>query len=243
MNALGQDGDGDAFVMACNEINADKNIRATILTGEGKAFSAGGDLKAMRDKTGNFSGSPAEIADSYRNNIHKIIKSLWNLETPLISAINGPAIGLGCDVACMGDIRIASKHAVFGITFLKIGLIPGDGGAWLAPRIIGMSRAAELLYTGEVIDAQKAKEWGFVSDVVEHDELIDAANAIAGRVASQPPLAVRATKKLLRQSYDSSFNNILEMSANIQGLMHHTNDHLEGVEAMIDKRHPHFYGN
>ena len=242
MNALGQEGDGDAIAAACAQINAEKALRAVILTGAGKAFSAGGDLKAMKNREGNFAGSPADIRAAYKNNIHKLVKAIWNIEVPVISAINGAAIGLGCDVACLGDIRIASTNARFGITFLKIGLIPGDGGAWLSPRVIGMARASQLLYTGEVIDAKKALEWGFVSEVVEPDELMDAAIAMATRVAQQPPHALRVTKSLLRQGQTADFDNIMELSAASQGLMHHSLDHIEGVDAFLEKREPNFTG-
>ena len=102
----------------------------------------------MKNRTGAFGGSPEQIRQGYRKNIHRIVTSLYNLEVPTIAAVNGAAIGLGCDVTCMADIRIASEKAKFGVTFLKLGLIPGDGGAWLLPRIIGNSRAAELLFTG-----------------------------------------------------------------------------------------------
>jgi enoyl-CoA hydratase/carnithine racemase len=242
MNALGQPGDGDVFENICAQINADRAVRCAILTGEGRAFSAGGDVKAMKERTGAFGGSPAEIREAYRGNIHKIIKSLWNLEVPLVSAVNGPAIGLGCDVACMGDIRIASEKAKFGVTFLKLGLIPGDGGAWLTPRIVGWSRACELLFTGEVVDAQTACDWGFVSRVVEADALMDAARAMAHKVAAQPPHALRVTKALMRQGQTAAFDTIMELSAASQGLMHHTGDHEEGVDAILEKRTPVFAG-
>ena len=166
MNALGQEGDGAAVVAACAEIEDDPAIRCAILTGEGRAFSAGGDVKAMRDRSGAFAGSPYSVREGYRRNIHRIVTSLYNLEVPLIAAVNGAAIGLGCDVACMADVRIASDKAKFGVTFLKLGLIPGDGGAWLLPRIIGASRAAELLFTGDVIDAATAADWGLISRAV-----------------------------------------------------------------------------
>ena len=126
MNALGQAGDGDAFAAACDAINGDSNIRCAILTGAGRAFSAGGDIKAMQNRTGNFAGSPADIADGYRTNIHRILRALYNLRVPLIAAINGSAIGLGGDLACLADMRIASTSAKFGVTFLKLGLVPGD---------------------------------------------------------------------------------------------------------------------
>jgi 2-(1,2-epoxy-1,2-dihydrophenyl)acetyl-CoA isomerase len=242
MNALGEAGDGAAFEAVCREINADRGIRCAILTGEGRAFSAGGNVKAMRDRTGAFSGSPAEVREAYRGNIHRIVRSLYNLEIPLIAAVNGPAIGLGCDVACMADIRIASDTAKFGVTFLKLGLIPGDGGAWLLPRTIGMSRAAELLFTGEVIDAHTALAWGLASRVVTADTLMAEARALALRIAAQPPHALRLAKTLLRQGQMATYETLLEFSAAGQALMHHTLDHHEGVAALIEKRDAKFTG-
>jgi enoyl-CoA hydratase/carnithine racemase len=242
MNALGQLGDGDAMAAICADINTDPAIRVAILTGEGRAFSAGGDVKAMQERTGAFAGSPAEIREAYRSNIHRLVKALWNLEVPLVSAVNGPAIGLGCDVACMGDVRIASSNAKFGVTFLKLGLIPGDGGAWLTPRIVGMSRAAELLFTGDVVDAQTACDWGFVSRVVAPEALMDEAGALALKIAAQPRHALRVTKQLLRQGQTATFDAIMELSATAQGLMHHTKDHEEGVAAILEKRAPVFTG-
>jgi 2-(1,2-epoxy-1,2-dihydrophenyl)acetyl-CoA isomerase len=196
----------------------------------------------MKERAGAFAGSPADIREAYRGNIHKIVKALWNLEVPLISAVNGPAIGLGCDVACLGDIRIASTQARFGVTFLKLGLIPGDGGAWLTPRIVGWSRACELLFTGDIIDAQTACDWGFVSRVYPPEALMAEAQALANKIAQQPPHALRATKALMRQGQMSSFDTIMEMSAATQGLMHHTQDHMEGVASILEKRAAQFTG-
>ena len=242
MNALGQEGDGPAVAAACAEIEADPSIRVAILTGEGRAFSAGGDVKAMRDRTGAFGGSAYDIRNGYRRNIHMVVKSLYNLEVPLIAAVNGAAIGLGCDVACMADVRIAADSAKFGVTFLKLGLIPGDGGAWLLPRIIGNSRAAQLLFTGDVIDAQTAKEWGLVSDAVPGDQLMDEAMALAERMAAQPPQSLRLAKTLLRHGQSASYDTIMELSAASQALMHETEDHMEGVNAILEKRAPKFEG-
>lgn len=242
MNPLGQDGDGAAFRAICDEIESDNSIRCAILTGAGRAFSAGGDVKAMRDRTGAFSGSPNNVREGYRRNIHRIVKSLYNLEVPLIAAVNGAAIGLGCDVACMADIRIASETAKFGVTFLKLGLIPGDGGAWLMPRIVGSSRAAELLFTGKVIDAATAAEWGLVSHTVPPERLMDDALALAESIAAQPPQTLRLAKTLLRHGNQASYDTIMEMSAASQALMHHTEDHIEGVEAILEKRPPKFEG-
>jgi 2-(1,2-epoxy-1,2-dihydrophenyl)acetyl-CoA isomerase len=242
MNALGELGDGDAFAAACAALNADRGVRCAILTGSGRAFSAGGNVKAMKDRQGAFAGSPAEIREAYRTNIHRIARALYGLEIPLISAVNGPAIGLGCDVACMGDIRIAAESAKFGVTFLKLGLIPGDGGAWLLPRAIGMSRAAELLFTGDVIDAQTAQAWGLVSRVVPGEALMAEAQALAHRIAAQPPHALRLAKTLLKQGQTTTYDAILEFSAAGQALMHHTADHEEGVAAILEKRAAQFKG-
>ena len=242
LNPLGQAGDGEAVRAVCQEIEADTSIRCAILTGAGRAFSAGGDVKAMKERSGAFGGSPYDVREGYRRNIHLIVKSLYNLEVPLIAAVNGAAIGLGCDVACMADIRIASDKAKFGVTFLKLGLIPGDGGAWLMPRIVGASRAAELLFTGKVIDAATAAEWGLVSQTVAHDTLMDEAMALATSIAAQPPQTLRLAKTLLRHGNMASYDTIMEMSAASQALMHHTEDHMEGVQAILEKRAPDFKG-
>lgn len=242
MNPLGHPGDGDEFARVCGEINRDVGLRCAILTGAGRAFSAGGDIKAMREKAGTFGGTAPAISDGYRDNIHQMLRALHALRVPIIAAVNGPAIGLGCDVACLADIRIASEKAKFGVTFLKLGIIPGDGGSWILPRVIGMSRAAELFYTGDVIDADTAERWGLVSRVVPHDDLLGEANAMATKIAAMPPHALRQSKMLLRQGQQVTYDTALEMAANTQAMMHTTQDHAEGVAALIEKRAPEFRG-
>jgi enoyl-CoA hydratase/carnithine racemase len=243
LNALGRVGDGDEVRAACEAVNADPEIRCVILTGAGKAFSAGGDLKAMKARDGAFAGGGVAIRDGYRRNIHQIVRALNGLEMPSIAAVNGPAIGLGCDVACMTDIRIASDRATFGATFLKVGLVPGDGGAWLLPRVVGMSRACELLYTGKVIDAATAERWGLVSQVVPHDDLLSEALTLAQSIAAQPPHALRLTKSLLRHGQSAGYDTIMEMSAASQAISHLTDDHIEGVDAILERRRPRFRGS
>jgi enoyl-CoA hydratase/carnithine racemase len=242
LNALGAPGDGDAVAAVCEQVNADQDIRCVVLTGAGRAFSAGGDVKAMKAREGAFAGSGVAIRDGYRRNIHRIVRSIYGLEVPSIAAVNGAAIGLGCDVACMADIRICAENARFGVTFLKLGLIPGDGGAWLLPRTIGMSRAAELLFTGDVIDAATAQAWGLVTRVVPADQLVDEAIALANRIAVQPPHALRLAKTLLRQGQTASYDTLMEMSAAAQALAHLTEDHMEGVDAILERREPAFKG-
>ena len=242
LNALPDLGDGDEVAAACERVNADPSIRCVVLTGAGRAFSAGGDLTAMRDRRDLFEGSGAAIRERYRRVVHRIVRSLYGLEVPLIAAVNGPAMGLGCDIAGLGDIRIASERASFGVPFLKLGIIPGDGGSWLLPRNIGYARAAELLFTARSIDAATAAEWGLVNRVVAHEDLMTEALAVAAQVAAQPPQALRMAKTLLRQGRDTTFAQMLEMSAAMQALAHLTEDHQEGVAAVLEKRPGNFTG-
>jgi 2-(1,2-epoxy-1,2-dihydrophenyl)acetyl-CoA isomerase len=243
LNAMPEVEDGDAFRAMCEAIDADPAIRCAIITGSGRAFSAGGDVKAMQARSELFEGGGMAIRERYRRIVHRIVRSVYELQVPLIAAVNGPAVGLGCDLAGLADIRIASDRARFGVPFLKLGIIPGDGGAWLLPRTIGYSRAAELLFTGDLIDAATAAEWGLVSRVVPHDMLMDEAMALATRIAAQPPHALRLAKTLLRQGRESSYEAVLEMSASAQALSHLTDDHLEGVTAHIEKRPADFKGS
>jgi len=242
LNALGAPGDGDAVAATCEAVNDDPDVRCVVLTGAGRAFSAGGDVKAMKAREGAFAGNGVSIRDGYRRNIHRIVRSIYGLEVPAIAAVNGAAIGLGCDVACMTDIRLCAENSRFGVTFLKLGLIPGDGGAWLLPRTIGMSRAAEMLFTGDVIDAATAVAWGLVSRAVPAESLLDEAIALANRIAAQPPHALRLAKSLLRQGQSASYDTIMEMSAAAQAISHLTEDHMEGVDAILEKREAVFKG-
>ncbi|HVZ91693.1 MAG TPA: crotonase/enoyl-CoA hydratase family protein [Rhizomicrobium sp.] len=241
-NPLGEEGDGELFAEACRRINDDREVRCVVLTGAGSAFSAGGNVKAMRERAGVFAGAGVHIRERYRHGIHKIVRAVWGIEVPAIAAVNGPAIGLGADVACLADIRIAADSAVFGATFLKIGLVPGDGGAWILPRVIGMARAAELVFTADTIDAATALSWGLVSKVVPAALLMDEARALAARICRQPPDALRMTKRLMREGQGASFETIMEMSAAFQSLAHLSEDHTEAIAAFFEKRAPDFKG-
>jgi enoyl-CoA hydratase/carnithine racemase len=241
-NPLGEDGDGELFAQAAARINLDRDVRCAILTGAGQSFSAGGNVKAMRERSGAFAGAGVHIRERYRHGIHKIVRSIWGIEVPLIAAVNGHAIGLGNDVACLADIRVASDSAIFGATFLKIGLVPGDGGSWILPRVIGYQRAAELVFTADTIDAATALNWGLVSKVVPAASLMDEARALAARICRQPPDVLRMTKKLMREDQNVSFDTIMEMSAAYQALAHLTEDHQEAVSAFFEKRAPEYRG-
>ena len=232
----------DGIVDACRRINADMSISCLILTGAGEGFSSGGNVKEMREKKGLFGGQPVDMRRAYQHGIHKIPKALYDLEVPSICAVNGAAIGAGCDTTLMCDIRIAGRRAQFAESFLRVGLVSGDGGAWFLPRVVGLSRAYEMTLTGDVIDAEKAEKWGIVSKVVDDDKLMDEALALARKIAAFPPHSVRLNKRLLRESQGVSLPVALEMASAMQALVQSTEDQHEAVAAMLDKRKPKFKG-
>lgn len=232
----------EAMIAACSRINADNSVRCVILTGTGKAFSAGGNVKNMRDKVGFLGEGPVQICNAYRNGIQNLPLAFHELEVPAIAAVNGAAVGAGFDLACMCDIRIAARSARFAESFVKLGIVPGDGGAWFLPRVIGRSRAAEMTYSGDMIDANTALDWGLVSRVVADDDLMATARELAGRIAANPPQALRLSKRLLRESEHSRLDGLLELSAAFQALSHHTRDHSEAMNAFFDKRPGAFTG-
>lgn len=229
----------DELLAAIDRIAADAGVRAVILTGEGSAFSAGGDIRKMKEQScGEVDG--LRVREDYRAGIQRLPLALFNLEVPVIAAVNGPAIGAGLDLACLCDLRIASEQARFAESFVKLGIVPGDGGAWLLPRVIGLSRAAELSFTGRTIDAATALAWNLVSQVVPHEELLPAAQRLADEIAANPPQAVRMGKRLLREGLQMGLASLLELSAAYQALAHQTADHREAVSAFLDKRAPRF---
>ncbi|MCG8427094.1 MAG: enoyl-CoA hydratase-related protein, partial [Chromatiales bacterium] len=159
-NALTGTGLIDDIVNTVNWANRNRDVSVLIMTGDGKAFSAGGNIKEMRDRSGIFGGSPDEIQNQYRQGIQRIPLALHGCEVPTIAAVNGAAVGAGMDLACMCDMRIGSTSAVLGETFINLGIIPGDGGAWFLQRLVGYQKAAELTFTGRMVKADEALELG-----------------------------------------------------------------------------------
>jgi enoyl-CoA hydratase/carnithine racemase len=232
----------DALEEVMRAADADVQVRAVILTGAGSAFSSGGDIAKMVPGGGLRDALPAQTRRNYRDGIQRLPLLFQSLDVPVIAAVNGPAIGAGCDLACMCDIRIAANTARFAESFVKIGLVPGDGGAWLLPRVIGFPRATQMALTGEMIDAAEALSIGLVTKVVPPEELMSAARAMAQAVIANPPHAVRMTKRLLREAQTASLQTVLEMSAALQAIAHETMDHAEAIEAFKAKRPPEFKG-
>lgn len=235
-NALTGDDQFDDFEQTCRAVNDDMSIRAVVLTGEGSAFCAGGNVKDMRDRTGLFSGDPFDQADAYRKGIQRIPRAIYALNVPVIAAVNGPAVGAGCDLATMCDIRIGSTKAMFAESFVKLGIIPGDGGAWFLPRAVGYSNACKMAFTGDPVRADDALAMGLVSEVVEPDALVSRALELAQSIASNPPHAVRLTKQLMRGSEKASLDELLDKSATFQAVCHAEPDHQEAVAAFFEKR-------
>lgn len=236
-NALTGNTAPQEFVDACARIADDLSVRVVILTGAGPVFSSGGNLKHMKEL---FDEPPSAIRHWYRQGVQRLALALYNLEVPTIAAVNGAAIGAGCDLTCMCDIRIAAETASFAESFVKVGLIPGDGGAWLLPRVVGMSKAAEMTFTGDSLTAAEALACGLVSKVVPADKLMDEARALAARIAANPGTGLRLAKRLLREGQHTRLESLLEMSAGFQAVAHKTAHHVEAVNAFIEKRKPDF---
>lgn len=238
-NALTGNTAVEEFVQVCDEIRRDASVKAVILTGAGPIFSSGGNVKDMQ-RFFDDALTPDAIREEYRQGIQRIPRALTQLDVPVICAINGPAIGAGLDLTCMCDIRIASETATFAETFVRVGIVPGDGGAWLLPRAVGRAKAAEMAFTGEAIDAQQALACGLVSRVVPADQLLPTARALADKIAANPGAVMRMTKRLLREGEHSTLESLLELSAGYQALAHKTADHREAVMAFVEKRKPRF---
>jgi enoyl-CoA hydratase/carnithine racemase len=239
-NAITETAHSEEIADFCARMTRDGSVRAIVLTGAGSAFCAGGNVKHMLERNGMFAGTPFTVRNSYRTGIQLIPSALYELELPVVAAVNGPAIGAGLDLACMCDVRIASSKALFAESFVKLGIVPGDGGAWLLPRVIGMAHASLMTLTGDTIDAAKALEYGLVSEVVKPEEVLPRALEIARSIAANPGHATRMAKRLLREGQDMKLGPLLELSAAYQALAHHTADHHEAIAAFVEKRTPEF---
>lgn len=223
----------DDIVTTAEWVNRCDAVSVLVITGAGSAFSAGGNIHDIANRSGDFAGDVAECEARYRRGIQRIPLALQHVEVPIIAAVNGPAIGAGFDLANMADIRIASGKARFGETFLNLGIIPGDGGAWLMQRLIGYQRAFELTLTGRVIDAREAKELGIVLEVTAPEDLMEETLKLARRIASQPPKATRLTKRLMKMAQRMELKDFLDLSACFQGMCHNEPEHHAAAQQML----------
>lgn len=218
---------------ALDRAAGDEQVRVVIVTGEGKSFCAGGDLKAMRDRAGMFSGDTVGLRRKYSEGLQAITRHFERFEKPVIAAINGAAIGAGLDLTLMCDIRVASARAKFGSTFAAVGLIPGDGGAYLLTRAVGFARAVELILSTRVIDADEAEHIGLVHELVAPEDVLTRAQERARAMAALPAPALQMAKVALYRSYNQDAEVALQLTAALQSIVQHTDAHMEAVEAML----------
>jgi enoyl-CoA hydratase/carnithine racemase len=230
------------LVEALGEANRDLTIGCVILTGAGDVFCAGGNIKDMYHRANHFAGNAAEMRRTYLHGVQSVARALYEVETPVIAAVNGPAMGAGLDFALMCTIRIAAETAKFAESFIKLGLTSAAGGAWFLNRVVGASMAAELTLTGDAIDAARALEIGLVSRVVPAERLMEEASSLAERITRHPPHSVRMNTRLLRESARLDLPASLEIGAAIQAVVQQTEDQYEAVAATVEKRKPAFKG-
>jgi enoyl-CoA hydratase/carnithine racemase len=230
----------EALVEVLKHADVDNSIRVIIITGAGKNFCAGGDIKAMKGKTGMFAGESNELREAYQAGIQQIPLTISNLKTPLIAMVNGAAVGAGCDLAAMCDLRVASNEALFAETFARVGLVPGDGGAFFLTRLIGFGKAMEMFLTCKTFSASEALEMGLVNQVVLPAELKNKTQELADQLAGLPPIALQMTKKAVVHAYQNDLSSHLELMAAYQGITQRSSDHFKALDGMVEKKKPTF---
>lgn len=210
-------------------------VTVLVLTGEGSAFSAGGNVHDMAERTGMFAGTPNEISERYRVSIQRLTRAVLSTDLVTIAAVNGPAVGAGFDLVLACDLRLGAAEAWFAHTFVDLGIIPGDGGAWMLPRVVGFQRASEIAYTARRVPAQEAVDMDILLEVVDGDDLSARVHELATEIASKPAHSVRLTKRLFRHSRTMDLDGFLDLSAALQALSHAEPEHTEAVLRYVDK--------
>ena len=229
----------DAWLAALQACQADEAVHAIVVTGAGRAFCAGGDIGEMQE---HASGTPLDRKNELWRRIHRIALTLEDIDKPVIAAVNGAATGAGMDMALMADIRFAGASATFAETYVKVGLVPGDGGAYFLPRLVGVAKALELIWSGDFIDAREAERLGIVNRVLPDGELLPSTLAFAERLANGPTLALRMAKRAVYQSLNVDLRTSLDLVSSHYGIVTQSHDHGEAVAAFLDKREPRFEG-
>lgn len=229
----------DELLCVLTTLDEDPTARALVLTGAGRQFSTGADMVALRDYLATELAVTQEPFNARA--LFPVTQKIAATRLPVIAAVNGGATAGGLDLALACDLRIASTTAKLGETYVKVGLLPGNGGTYFLPRLVGSGMAAELALTGDLVDAARALEIGLVNRVVEPGELLDEAVALATRIAANPRRAVEATKQALRASWQMDLASSLNSSFWAVAALHHTDDFREGVESFLEKRAPRFH--
>src|SRR4051812_17970540 len=231
---------GDALKAAVHDAAHDESTRAVVLTGNGKAFCSGADLKSGFDADAD--GFP-DVGTALRNRFHPIIEGLRTMPKPVVAAVNGPAVGIGLSFALACDLIVAAESSYLMLAFVNIGLVPDGGSSFLIPERIGFARAGEMAMLGERVPAQKALEWGLINRVVPDADLEERTRELADRLASGPTRSYAGTKRQLNQWQFARMREQLELEATIQGELARSPDFVEGVTAFVQKRPPRFTGS
>lgn len=218
-----------------NHANYDESVRVIILTGEGKNFCAGGDVKAMKDRSGMFSGSSIDLRERYASGIQQIPRTIESLKKPIIAMVNGSAIGAGCDLSAMCDLRVCADNSKFGETFTKLALVPGDGGPYFLARVIGYARAMEMYLTGDLYDSSWALKSGLVSSVFSAENLKEETLKLAYKIAANSPVAIEFTKMAMKRAQKDDIDSHLNFVSLAQAVTQRSNDHDRAITALLDK--------
>lgn len=234
-NALTGEDMLDELLDAIHDAETDADTGVLVLEAEGPAFSAGGNVKEMAAGEGLFEGNAAELTERYRETIQQLTRFMATTDLVTIAAVDGPAIGAGFDLVLGCDLRIGSRNSRFAHTFIEMGIIPGDGGAWLLPRVVGWQKATELALTARSVDAQEALRIGILLELVGSDQLSERVMALASEIASKPRPALVMAKRLLRQARSMDLDGFLELSAAMQAVAHSTPEHTQAVNAYVER--------
>jgi 2-(1,2-epoxy-1,2-dihydrophenyl)acetyl-CoA isomerase len=232
---------GEELRTAVLEDAADPAVRSVLVTGAGRGFSSGADVKDMVERSAARGEAPP-VDDLLRERYHPIIKGIRELPKPVLAAVNGPAVGIGCSLALACDLIWAAHSAYFGLAFVNIGLVPDGGSTFLVPSAVGKARALEMALLGERVSAEQALSWGLINRVVADDELMSEARGLARRLAAGPTRSYAQSKRALNNSALRIMDEQLELEAEIQGEMVKSGDFIEGVTAFVQKRDPQFKG-
>lgn len=216
----------------------DDSVRCVVLTGQGRAFCAGGDLNLMKSTMGDAFAVRARLRDG----LEQLVTAMWDLEKPIVAAVNGIAFGAGMNLALASDMVIASRDASFQQSFAKVGLVPDTGGTWLLPRLVGLHKAKELAMMADTLSAEDAHALGIVNHVVDHDDLMPWTTEYARHLAKGPTRAYGMMKRAMHRGMETGLKEALEFEAYAQGYATTTADHTEGVTAFFEKRDARFQG-
>jgi enoyl-CoA hydratase/carnithine racemase len=230
----------DTWARALRDARTDPDVRVVVLTGAGDAFCSGVDLDRRQDAT---PATPLERKENLTERIHRIPFALEDLDKPVIAAINGVAVGAGMDMALMCDMRIMARSARLSEGYVRVGLVPGDGGCYYLPRLVGTAKALELLLTGDFIDAEEAGRLGIANHVVDDADLAGAVNTLARKIADGPPVAIRTIKRAVYQSARSDLRTALDLISSHMAVVTSTEDSAEALAAFREKRPANFIGH